>query len=374
MRILTINHSEITEIGGVNKNVRRLSEELQKRGHQCTVLQLNDGNLAKEQYLQGVHVIRIKSRISRYAYDFNFSLLHFLAQHLGEIDPDIIHVHHYRSLLTPEVLLLLRSRGYPIVFTPHYERLGHNTLAGTYLFTFYRKATKQMLLWPDKVVANTEYTKKLLVEDFELKAEKIAVIPHGVERIEPRNKERIKRSANAEINLLSAGYLDEKKGIQYMLHALRELRNEGHRARLTIIGKGGFKPTLQRVARECYVGDLISWEEPVSQDELYQKLADADIFFLLSREESYGIVVAEALAMGAPSIVSNTTALAEFTKEPGCFGIDYPPNPKELSDLVLRICTDDVQVGPFSDKIRTWENVVVNYEQLYQRIIEHSAT
>ena len=334
------------------------------------MLQLNDGNLAKEEYLQGVRVIRVKSRISRYTYDLNFSLLHFLAQHLGEIDPDIIHVHHYRSLLTPEVLLLLRRRGYPIVITPHYERLGHNTLAGRYLFTLYRNATKQMLQWPDKVVANTEYTKKLLVEDFELEAEKVAVIPNGVDRIELHEKGRIKRSANPEINLLSAGYLDEKKGIQYMLCALRELRNKGYRARLTVIGKGGFKPTLERVARECGVDDLISWEEPVPQDELYQKLADADIFFLLSREESYGIVVAEALAMGTPCIVSNTTALGEFTREPGCFGIDYPANPKELSDLVLRICTDGMRVGPFSDKIRTWENIAADYERLFQGAID----
>jgi glycogen(starch) synthase len=370
MRILTINHSEITEIGGINKTVRRLSEELQKRGHQCVVLQLNDGNLAKEERLQGVRVIRIKSRISRYAHDFNLSLLHYLAQHLGEIDPDIIHVHHYRSLLTPEVLLLLRSRGYPLVFSPYYERLGYNTLAGRYLFTLYRNATKQMLNWPDKVVANTDYTKQLLMEDLELKSEKIQVIPNGVEKIELHKKERIKRPMSAEINLLSAGYLDEKKGIQYMLHALRELRNKGHRARLTIIGKGGFKHTLQRVARECSIDDLISWEEPVPQDELYQKLADADIFFLLSREESYGIVVAEALAMGTPSIVSSTTALGEFTKEPGCFGIDYPANPRELSDLVLRIFADGVQVGPFSDKIRTWEQVVVDYEGLYQQVLE----
>jgi hypothetical protein len=31
-------------------------------------------------------------------------------------------------------------------------------------------------------------------------------------------------------------------------------------------------------------------------------------------------------------------------------------NSKELVDLVLRICTDGVQVGPFSDNSRTWES------------------
>jgi glycosyltransferase involved in cell wall biosynthesis len=106
----------------------------------------------------------------------------------------------------------------------------------------------------------------------------------------------------------------------------------------------------------------------VPQDELYQKLADADILFLLSREESYGIVVAESLAMGTPCIVSNTTALGEFMREPSCFGINYPPDSKELSKLILEIFTEDVKVGAFSDKIRTWEEVAIDYEYLYQRI------
>lgn len=373
MRILSINRTEITEIGGVNKVVRRLNEELQRRGHQCSVLLLNERNLKKrEEYIQGVHVIRINSLISKHAHGFNYSLLHFLGKHLKELNPDIIHIHHYRSLLTPEVLLFLRNKGYPVVFSPYYERLGHNTVSGKYLFGLYRSITKKMVQWPETLVANTEYTKKLLMEDFDLKSEKIETIPNAVDKIGFVPREKKSKSENDQINLLSAGVLDEKKGIQCMFPALRALKDTGHQVRLTIIGKGGFKPVLQKIAHDCQVDDLISWEDPISRDELYQKFADADIFFLLSREESYGIVVAEALAMGTPCIVSNTTALGEFTREPGCFGIDYPANPRELSHLVLRICTDGVQVGPFGDKIRTWENVVLDYEQLYQRIIEHT--
>ena len=37
MRVLGINCTEITELGGVNKVVRRLNEGLQKRGHECSV-------------------------------------------------------------------------------------------------------------------------------------------------------------------------------------------------------------------------------------------------------------------------------------------------------------------------------------------------
>ena len=103
--------------------------------------------------------------------------------------------------------------------------------------------------------------------------------------------------------------------------------------------------------------------------ELYEKFRDADIFLLLSRSENYGIVVAEALALGTPCIVANTTALSEFTKEPGCSGIDYPPDPKELAELIIKIHESDVKVGPFSNKIRTWDEVAKDYEKVYVEML-----
>ncbi|MCE7698020.1 MAG: glycosyltransferase, partial [Methanobacterium paludis] len=83
----------------------------------------------------------------------------------------------------------------------------------------------------------------------------------------------------------------------------------------------------------------------------------------------YGLVVAEALSQGIPSIVTKRTALEEFTKENGCFGVDCPPDPKEVSDLILRIHKNDVKVGPFSEKIRTWEKVSEDYENVYKKFV-----
>ena len=96
----------------------------------------------------------------------------------------------------------------------------------------------------------------------------------------------------------------------------------------------------------------------------------SDIFLLLSQSENYGIVVPEALTMGTPVIVTKRTALNEFLNEPGCFGVDYPPDPKEVANLILKIYKSDIKVGPFTKKIRTWNEVALDYEQLYLRFIK----
>ena len=95
----------------------------------------------------------------------------------------------------------------------------------------------------------------------------------------------------------------------------------------------------------------------------------ADLLLLLSNSEAYGIVVAEALALGTPCIVADATALHEFVAEPGCFGVDYPPDPEKVARLITEVFESSVQVGPFSDKIRPWGAVGRAYERLYCQCI-----
>lgn len=369
MKILTINCTDITQIGGVNYSIKRVSEELVKRGHECYVLSINPGNLPNQESISGVNVIRVKSPISKHLYWFSPSMARFLRKNLGKsLRPDIAHIHQYRSLLTPEVAYLLRSKRLPFAFSPHYAREEHNTLAGKYLLGYYKPIGNKAFKWAEMVVTNSEYSKYMLVTDFDMRPEKVQVIPHGVDKLEAV-KGKVRKASQASVSLLYAGVLIEKKGIHYVIQAVSELERRGRQAHLTIIGEGEHEYRLKSLAKELNVEDSISWHEPLSREELHQKVMEADIFLLLSRSESYGIVVTEALAAGTPCIVTKTTALTEFLTEPGCFGVSFPPDSNEVADLIIRIHDSNIQVGPFSHKIRTWDKVAIDYEKLYESCI-----
>jgi len=369
MKILTINCTDITQIGGINYSIKRVSEELVKRGHECYVLSINPGSLSSKENINGVNVIRVKSPISKHLYWFSPSMARFLRKNLGKsLKPDIVHIHEYRSLLTPEVAYLLRSKHLPFAFSPHYAPHEHNTLAGKYLLGYYKPIGNRAFRWTEIVVTNSEYSKYMLMTDFDVRPEKIQVIPHGVDKLEAL-KGKVRKASQASVSLLYAGVLIEKKGIHYIIQAISELKRCGIQACLTIIGEGEYEYKLRSLAKELNIEDSISWHEPLSREELHQKVMETDIFLLLSRSESYGIVVTEALAAGTPCIVTKTTALAEFLTEPGCFGIGYPPDPKEVADLIIKIHDNEITVGPFSHKIRTWDKVAIDYEKLYERCI-----
>jgi glycosyltransferase involved in cell wall biosynthesis len=370
MKILTISSTEITDIGGVNFSIRRVAEELVKRGHECQVLSINPGNLPSEESISGVNIIRVKSLMSKYLYDFSLSMAQLLRRNLGKsLQPDIIHLHEYRRLLTPEVAYFVRSRHLPFVFSPYYAREEYNTLAGKYLLGYYKPVGKRMFDWSEAIIVHCEYSKNVIMEDFNIRPEKIKIIPLGVANLEQR-KSKSKKEIQTPFSLLSAGVLIEKKGVQFIIQALRELKKRDRLAYLTIVGDGSYEPQLRMLASKLGVESNIFWYKPLSRDSLHQKFMEAEIFLLLSRAESYGIVVTEALAAGTPCIVTKTTSLTEFLTEPGCFGVDYPPDPNEVADLIIKIRETDIKVGPLSDKIRGWDKVAADLERLYKQVLE----
>jgi glycosyltransferase involved in cell wall biosynthesis len=172
---------------------------------------------------------------------------------------------------------------------------------------------------------------------------------------------------------LYVGCIVKWKGIQHLLLEVKELTKLGVNVRLSIAGSGNYEIALRREASSLGISDRLNWYGAVLGERLNDLYRKADVFLMLSVGENYGTVVAEALAQGTPAIVTTTeSALIEFTNEPGCFGVSYPPDKKEIADIVLRILESGTKVGPFSRKICTWEDVAEQYEELYERLSSKS--
>ena len=368
MRILILNYMETTAAGGINKVVQEIAKNLTRKDHEIIVLQANPFNLPSEEIYQGFKIIRVKSTIDKYLYGFSPAIYFYLKKHFNILKPDVVHIHGYHTLFSPEVIYIIKKIDplIPIVFTPHYDPLNHSTIAGKNFSHLYdRIVGKKFLKLPDHIISVSDFEANNLRKIFSLPNGKITVIPHGVDYINTQKKVN-----TGYITLLYVGYLLEYKGVQYIIKALHELlytfniRN----VVLRIIGEGQYKKELISISRKLRVYEFIEWIPFLHHDEVLREMKNADIFLLLSRTEGYGIVVAEALAHGTPCIVTMGTALEEFTKIPGCFGVNYPPDPKEVANLIIKIYESDIQVGPFSKRIRTWDEVAKDYEKVYNEI------
>jgi len=363
---------ETLSAGGINKTVRELAHTLSIKGHNVTVLQSNPMNMLGEENVDGYKIIRINSHIDNYTYGFNPMLCQYLRKQLSKLKPDIIHIHGYHTLFSLGVILTLKwvmKLDVPIVFTAHYDPLNHNTLAGKIFGDRYDKMIGHRLLdHCDYIVSVSQFELRNLQRLSDLKG-KCIVIPHGVDQINLNTDPDIPKQRDV-IKLLYVGYLLEYKGVQYIIEALNELVNKRRikRVELTVIGEGEYKSKLIELATKCELNDYIVWKAFMPPKDVLDEMSRADIFLLLSLSEGYGIVVAEALSSGIPAIVTKGTALEEFTNEKGCFGVEVPPNPKVVTDLILYIFKNKIQMGPFSGKIRTWAQVGEEYDRLYRKL------
>ncbi|MFC2016530.1 glycosyltransferase family 4 protein [Chloroflexota bacterium] len=373
MKILTISPTyELGRVSGVFTVIKNICEILVKRGHICKVLAINRENSNDvDDVINGVTVKRIGSPGSKYLYGLSPEMYRYIKNSLSawirQDDIDIIHVHMYHNMLSLQSVYQLKNYGKPVIFTPHYHAQGHNRLTSL-LLNLYHPVGKQIFKHVHKVVGVSEYEAVLIRNAFSTAEGKIKVIPHGISisDIQPRKK---KASASPHINLLFVGRMEEHKGVQHILRAMQRLKNS-YRMQpvLDIVGEGRYKEHVVELARDLGLEHDVIWNKFLTDEELQKKYRNTDIFLLPSQFEAYGLVVAEALASGIPSIVCDTSALTEFITEAGCFGIKYPPEPEEFARMIVDIHKSDVQVGPFNPaKIRTWEKAVDEYEQLYQQ-------
>ena len=108
MKILTFKYGEIKDPGGINKTIVKINSELAKMGHECTVITTNVSGLPKEEVYQGFKIIRIKSSLGNCLYGFSLGVYLYLKKHFKDLNPDVVHIHGYHGLSSPEVIFILK--------------------------------------------------------------------------------------------------------------------------------------------------------------------------------------------------------------------------------------------------------------------------
>lgn len=209
-----------------------------------------------------------------------------------------------------------------------------------YLWRVYTGIGKYVAKTATHIVADSDFEANYVRNTFNVRNDKLSTILLGVDPIFynrlPKPDNSLEKGA---VNLFFVGYLIKRKNVPSVLYALHELmhRFEIKDVSLTVVGTGLEKGHLLHLAEELGIDGRITWKETLSNQNLVNEFLKADVFLLLSKSEAYGIAVAEALSVGAPCIVADTTALHEFTKELGCFGVESPPDPQEVAQLILDI-------------------------------------
>ena len=134
-----------------------------------------------------------------------------------------------------------------------------------------------------------------------------------------------------------ADYIKEK-GQDLLLKALHRVVYDFniYNIRLHLIGKGDSESLLKKMVTDLQLDDFVIFEGLKSQDYIYNHLCDYDLFVQPSRQEGFGLTVAEALAAKLPVLVSDIEGPMEIIGY-GKFGMHFKS--EDVDDLAEKLRT-----------------------------------
>ncbi len=140
------------------------------------------------------------------------------------------------------------------------------------------------------------------------------VVPNFVDtdRFRPRPDRKARYVEAGEAMIVHASNFRPIKRTPDLVRAFAHLLRRGVRARLVFLGEGPERPEAARVARELGVRERVRFLPPTPHPE--EVIGAADLFWLHSQEESFGLAALEALASGVPVVAARVGGLSEVVR------------------------------------------------------------
>lgn len=271
--------------------------------------------------------------------------------------PDVVHLHNIYTHMSPSVLAVCRAHGIPVVMTVHdYALVSANyglwngdrplttseldfktvartrfikgsTLATLALESIYRlhRVLKLYDRAIDVYLPSSEFVKRTLTEVGYPEA-KMRVLPLFSGNLLPNVT--LPSTNKPREGILFAGRLEDYKGIDLVLQAA----NAFPKVKFYIAGTG---PREVDVREAQLRNENIEYLGFLSSHELWQKMSEVQLVMVPSRwAEPYGLVAIEAMACGAPVLVSDAGGLPEKVKD-GVNGLVFKSG--DIQDLTSKL-------------------------------------
>lgn len=230
----------------------------------------------------------------------------------------------------------------------------------------------------DKIIADSNCTKKDLISYFNIPEEKIRVILLAADgKFKRLNKEEIKE-VKQKYNLnfpfiLYVGTWEPRKGIPSLIRAFYKLKKKNIHYKLVITGKKGwkYKEIFETIDKLNLQNDVV-FTGYVSDEDLPALYNAADLFVYPSLYEGFGLPPLEAMACGTPVITSNTSSLPEVVGDAGIMVDPYDVD--GLADAMHKVLTNDglredmIKKGLKRAKMFSWEKCAKEMLDVYEEV------
>lgn len=344
-----------------------LSKRLQENGVEIVILAPHHEGAKKYEILDGIKIYRFPyfypAKYQGLVYDGGI-LSNLKRSHLAKIQIPLLflsELFYSLKIIRKEKIDLIHSHwivpsGLIGVICKKLFKIRHITTAHAGdVFTiknskYFTKISSFILRNSDKITANSIYTKDAILSIENKIKNNVEIIPMGVDMsiFNPKWRDRdFKINFGAKYIIFSVGRLVDKKGIKYLISAMKYITKEFSDTKLIIGGSGPNRKYLEILTKKLGLNDKIIFTGYIKNSELPFYFASSDVFVLpsiVTREgdtEGLGIVLLEAMASGTPVIGSNVGGIRDIIEDNKTGFLTKPRNPEDIANKIVKLLQDE---------------------------------
>jgi UDP-glucose:(heptosyl)LPS alpha-1,3-glucosyltransferase len=226
-------------------------------------------------------------------------------------------------------------------------------------------------------------TRDIFLREYRVPPEKVEVLHPGVdvEIYRPLERDECRQAVRErygiglpETLILFVSMNFEVKGLDRLLEALAAVKTRGVPPfRLLVVGKGDYAKYGESAGR-LGLKETVIFAGPVTRDELAKIYLSADVYAMLSRFDTFGMVVSEAMAASLPVLVSGCVGAKDLVRE-GVNGyiVEDPDRVDQIAGKLILLLNPDIR-APMTAAARkaaeahSWDAVADRMRYLYESI------
>ena len=185
--------------------------------------------------------------------------------------------------------------------------------------------------------------------------------------------------ADGDPLLVTVSRLARVKNVQVQIHALAHLVPTHPRLKLMVVGSGHWGPNLRRLAADLGLDDRVLFTGFVAHENLPPFYRAGDLFTYSSTFETFGLVLAEAMACGTPQVAVGRTAVTDVVVhgETGLLVPDFDPT--ALATAIGELLADNGRRAAMSRasaalarREYSWDSVAERYEKALTHLVDRA--
>lgn len=365
MKILLATYWYLPHVGGVSTHVYALKQELERLGHEVDILAHHPD--MQKYYMPNNGRYLDKEKIKLPIYE---KILSYYKETIPQVDPwviwreierysfeaaatvfgltkyDLIHTH---DIVSTRALWRVKPKNVPLIATIHGCLATEHLISGEI-------TNKEGIRWEyvsseeyygatssDITIVPTEWLKNIMVNEFNLPANHIKVIPYGIDIDKFITGNEHSPTLQGPIGkklIICPARLVPVKGHQVLINALAQLKQTRTDWHCWLVGDGELRQQLEQQVQQMQLVSDITFLG--NRGDIPSLLKQADIFVLPSLQDNQPFSVMEAQVTGKPVIVSNAGGIPEMV-EHGKTGLIVPSGDSEtLTNSLENLLSDDV--------------------------------